>query len=56
MLNMDKNLFEWPGREMIQDIPSAWDQNKIHRGFACQSHRYCRRKGEVWYIASVDDG
>ena len=23
-----QKLLEWPGREMIQDIPAAWDQTK----------------------------
>lgn len=50
-----QKLLEWPGREMIQDIPSAWDQTIYIEGMPASHIVIARRKGEVWYIGGMTD-
>ena len=55
MLNMDRKLLEWPGREMIQDIPAAWDETKYLEGMPASHIVIARRKGKIWYIGGMTD-
>jgi alpha-glucosidase len=50
-----QKLLEWPGREMIQDIPSAWDEIKFMEGIPASHVVIARRKGHVWYIGGMTD-
>ncbi len=50
-----QKLLEWPGREMIQDIPAAWDQTKYIEGMPASHIVIARRKGQVWYIGGMTD-
>lgn len=48
-----KKLLEWPGREMIKDIPSTWDETKYIEGMPAGHIVIARRKGEDWYIGGM---
>jgi alpha-glucosidase len=50
-----QKLLEWPGKEMIQDIPAAWDQTKYIEGMPASHVVIARRKGQVWYIGGMTD-
>lgn len=50
-----QKLLEWPGREIIQDIPAAWDQTKYIEGLPASHIVIARRKGQVWYIGGMTD-
>jgi len=50
-----KKLLEWPGREMIKDIPSTWDETKYIEGMPAEHIVIARRKGEDWYIGGMTD-
>lgn len=50
-----KKLLEWPGREMIKDIPSTWDETKYIEGMPAGHIVIARRKGEDWYIGGMTD-
>jgi alpha-glucosidase len=50
-----QKLLEWSGREMIQDIPAAWDQTKYIEGMPATHIVIARRKGQVWYIGGMTD-
>jgi alpha-glucosidase len=50
-----QKLLDWPGREMIQDIPAAWDQTKYIEGLPASHIVIARRKGQVWYIGGMTD-
>lgn len=50
-----KKLLEWPGREMIKDVPSTWDEIKYLEGMPASHIVIARRKGEDWYIGGMTD-
>ena len=50
-----KKLLEWPGREMIKDIPSTWDETKYIEGMPAEHIVIARRNGEDWYIGGMTD-
>jgi alpha-glucosidase len=50
-----RKLIEWPGRELIQDIPAAWDATKYIEGYPASHIVIARRKGSDWYIGGMTD-
>ncbi len=50
-----KNLLKWAGREIIQDIPCAWDETKFIMGIPASHVVVARRKGQDWYIGGMTD-
>jgi len=48
-------MLEWPGREMLQDMPAAWDEIKYIEGLPASHIVIARRKGKDWYIAGMTD-
>jgi len=50
-----KKLLDWPGREMIKDIPSTWDETKYMEGMPAGHIVIARRKGADWYIGGMTD-
>ncbi|MEL7601051.1 MAG: glycoside hydrolase family 97 N-terminal domain-containing protein [Proteiniphilum sp.] len=48
-----KKLLDWPGREMIKDIPSTWDETKYLEGMPAGHIVIARRKGADWYIGGM---
>jgi alpha-glucosidase len=46
-------LAAWPGREMIADLPSAWDETRFIDGMPGSHVVIARRKGEVWYVGGM---
>ncbi|MCE5178392.1 MAG: glycoside hydrolase family 97 protein [Porphyromonadaceae bacterium] len=50
-----KKLLEWPGREIIKDIPSTWDETKYIEGMPAEHIVIARRNGEDWYIGGMTD-
>lgn len=50
-----KKLLEWPGREMIKDMPAAWDETMYIEGMPASHIVMARRKGAEWYIAGMTD-
>jgi alpha-glucosidase len=50
-----QKMLEWPGREMLQDMPAAWDEIKYIEGLPASHIVIARRKGKDWYIAGMTD-
>ncbi len=50
-----KNLLEWPGRELIKDIPASWDETRFIEGLPASHIVISRRKGSDWYVAGMTD-
>jgi alpha-glucosidase len=50
-----RKLLEWPGRELIHDIPAAWDETKYLEGLPASYIVIARRKGTTWYIGGMTD-
>jgi alpha-glucosidase len=50
-----KKLLEWPGRELIQNIPAAWDETRFIEGCPASHIVIARRKGADWYVAGMTD-
>jgi alpha-glucosidase len=50
-----KKLLEWPGREMISHLPSAWDETRFIEGMPASHIILARRKGGEWYIGGMTD-
>jgi alpha-glucosidase len=50
-----RKLLEWPGRELIQDIPAAWDETRYIEGLPASHIVIARRKGSAWYIGGMTD-
>ena len=50
-----KKLLDWPGREIIKDIPSTWDETKYIEGMPAEHIVIARRNGEDWYIGGMTD-
>jgi len=50
-----KKLLEWPGREMIKDVPAEWDEIKYIEGLPASHIVIARRNGENWYIGGMTD-
>jgi alpha-glucosidase len=50
-----QKLLDWPGREMIEDIPSAWDEIRYIEGMPASHIVMARRKGKDWYVAGMTD-
>lgn len=50
-----KTLLEWPGRELIKDIPAAWDETRFIEGLPASHIVIARRRGSDWYIAGMTD-
>ncbi len=50
-----QKMLEWPGREMLQDMPAAWDEIKYIEGLPTTHVVIARRKGQDWYIGGMTD-
>ena len=50
-----KKLLEWPGREMIKDVPSKWDEIKFIDGLPASHIIIARRNGNDWFIGGMTD-
>ncbi|HCY41895.1 MAG TPA: hypothetical protein DHV48_11155 [Prolixibacteraceae bacterium] len=50
-----KKLLEWPGREMIKDVPSNWDEIRFIDGMPGSHIIIARRKGNDWFIGGMTD-
>jgi alpha-glucosidase len=50
-----KKLLEWPGREMIKDVPAEWDEIKYIEGLPASHIVIARRNGQDWYIGGMTD-
>jgi alpha-glucosidase len=50
-----KKLLDWPGREIISDIPAAWDETKYIDGLPGSHIVMARRSGERWYVGAMTD-
>jgi alpha-glucosidase len=50
-----KKLLEWPGREMIKDVPSNWDEIRFIDGMPASHIVIARRKGQDWFIGGMTD-
>lgn len=50
-----KKLLEWPGREMIKDVPAEWDEIKYIEGLPASHIVIARRHGDDWYIGGMTD-
>ena len=50
-----QKLLAWPGREMIKDIPAAWDETKYIDGMPASHIVIARRKGQNWYVGGMTD-
>jgi alpha-glucosidase len=48
-----KKLLEWQGRELIQELPSAWDETKYLEGMPATYIVIARRNDQNWYIAGM---
>jgi alpha-glucosidase len=46
-------LLKWPGREMIQDVPTAWDETKFIDGMPGSHVIVARRKGDDWFMGGM---
>jgi alpha-glucosidase len=50
---LHQNLLDWPGREMIKDVPSNWDETKFIDGMPGSHVIMARRKGQDWFIGGM---
>jgi alpha-glucosidase len=50
-----QKLLEWPGRELIKDVPAEWDEIKYIEGMPASHIVIARRNGEDWYIGGMTD-
>ena len=50
-----KTLLEWPGRELIKDMPAAWDETRFIEGLPANHIIIARRKRSDWYVAGMTD-
>jgi len=50
-----RKLLEWPGREMIKDVPSSWDETRFIDGMPASHIIIARRKGQDWFIGGMTD-
>ena len=50
-----QKLLTWTGRELIQDLPSFWDEIKYIEGMPSTHIVIARRNGENWYIGGMTD-
>jgi len=50
-----RKLLEWPGRELIKDIPAAWDDTRFIEGLPASHIVIARRKGSDWFIGGMTD-
>lgn len=48
-------LLEWPGRELISEVPAEWDETRFIEGIPASHIVIARRKGADWYIAGMTD-
>ena len=48
-------LLEWPGRELISEVPAEWDETRFIEGIPASHIVMARRKGADWYIAGMTD-
>lgn len=48
-----KTLLDWPGREMIKDVPSNWDDIRFIDGMPSDYVVIARRKGQDWFIGGM---
>jgi len=48
-----QTLLDWPGREMIKDVPSNWDETKFIDGLPTSHVIIARRKGQDWFIGGM---
>jgi alpha-glucosidase len=42
-----------PGLELIEKVPTVWDDTKVLSGFPGESIVMARRKGEAWYLGAM---
>jgi len=50
-----KKLLEWQGRELIADIPAAWDETRYLDGYPASHIIIARRSGDNWYLGAMTD-
>ncbi len=50
-----KTLLKWTGKELIKDIPAAWDETRFIEGLPASHIVIARRKGSDWYVAAMTD-
>ncbi len=50
-----QKLLAWTGKEMIQKIPSAWDETRFIEGKPAEYILLARRKGQDWFVAGMTD-
>ena len=50
-----QKLLEWQGRELIQGLPSAWDETRFLEGMPASHIVIARRSGTDWYIGGMTD-
>jgi alpha-glucosidase len=50
-----KKLIEWPGRELIADIPAAWDETRYIDGYPASHIIIARRSEKDWYLGAMTD-
>jgi alpha-glucosidase len=48
-------LLEWPGRELISEVPAEWDETRFIEGLPASHIVIARRKGADWYVAGMTD-
>lgn len=41
-------------KQLLQDLPAAWDDTRLLAGYPGQSAVIARRSGKVWYIAGIN--
>lgn len=50
-----EKLLEWQGKELIQDLPSTWDETRFIEGKPANHIVIARRKGNDWYIGGMTE-
>jgi alpha-glucosidase len=48
-----EKLLEWPGREMIAEVPSSWDETRFLDGLPGSHVVIARRNGNVWHVGGM---
>ena len=46
-------LLKWPGREMVAELPSTWDETRFIEGMPGSHVVIARRKGDDWYVGGM---
>jgi alpha-glucosidase len=48
-----ERLLEWPGRELIADVPSSWDETRFIDGMPGEHVIIARRSGQEWFVGGM---